>query len=180
MAALDQRVVWLVSLLPAVSIMAGCESTPGPSTDFSSIQARFNPAVLEVHTLSHIYARDDEVVVLDVAIELLDSDGFSTRGTGTLEIELHQGDRDGEAIMLRRTWSRDLNDAAVNAATFDDATRTYIVQEQLEYAEVPRSPRLTASLYQPGGATLTDSSPLPVLGPGLEDRSEAVEPSRQQ
>ncbi|MDP7071094.1 MAG: hypothetical protein QF561_07075 [Phycisphaerales bacterium] len=157
----------------AVGGVIGCETTPAVTAPTDSTSTRFAPLTIEVHPLSHIYIQDDGTVVFDAAIELLDADDFPTRGTGVLELELHQGNRSGEAIMVRRTWSRDLNEAPVNAATFDRATRTYVVRETLPLAEVPRLPRLTASLRRHDGSVLTDAADLPILGPGAEPKPPA-------
>ncbi|MCP4838687.1 MAG: hypothetical protein GY894_04915 [Planctomycetes bacterium] len=166
---LGQRVIRLALGGAIVCGVFGCDATPVVASGSHPTKARFAPIRLEVHPLSHIYVQDNGSVVFDASVELLDADGFPVRGVGVLELELHQGGRSGEAIMLRRTWSRDLNDADVNAESFDDATRTYIVQEHMEYAEVPRSPHLTASLRRPGKAALTDSADLPLLGAGPSD-----------
>jgi hypothetical protein len=123
---------------------------------------------LEIHPLSHVRVHDGGPVIVEVAVELLDADGFAVRGTGTLELEFHQGGRFGEVVMSRKSWSRNLDDAAINAESFDETTRTYFVPLTLELGGVPHSPTVTATLSRPGGEPLRASRSLETLAPSVE------------
>lgn len=126
---------------------------------------RFVPTRIEVHPLSHVRIRDDGSVIVEAAVELIDVDGFAVRGIGALELEFHQGGRFGEVVMMRKSWSCDLDDAAVNAASFDETIRAYIVPLTLELGEVPQAPMLTATLQRPGHEPLRASRSLETLAP---------------
>jgi hypothetical protein len=109
--------------------------------------------------------REDGTAIVEAAIELVDADGFSVRGAGTLKLEFHQGDRYGGAIMSQQPWSIDLNDPTINADRFDSMTRTYLVPEATTVESLPRSPHLTATLYRNGHEPLRDSLSLTVIRP---------------
>jgi hypothetical protein len=146
----------------------GCSSR-GPTLTPSDGAGRFAPVGLSIHPISHVQLREDGTARVEAAIELVDADGFSVRGTGTLTLEFHQGGRHGEAIMSRHQWSRNLNDPTINARQFDSMTRTYLVPLELAADSMPRSPHLTATLYRAGGEPLRDSMSLAVLRPADPD-----------
>jgi hypothetical protein len=144
-----------------------CESAkPRPARHTTA--DRFAPTRIEVHPLSHVRIHDDGTVIVEAAVELIDVDGFAVRGTGALELEFHQGGRFGEVVMMRKSWSCDLDDAAVNAASFDETTRAYFVPLTLELGEVPHAPMLTATLQRPGHEPLRASRSLETLAPSVK------------
>lgn len=149
----------------------GCSST-GPVAAQSDVAGRFMPVKLLVHPISVVQIRQDGTAIVEAAVRLEDADGFPVRGTGRLELEFHQGDRHGEAIMSRFEWSANLDNATTNADRFDPTTRTYRVPLTLEHGTVPRSPQLTATLYRDGAPPLRDSLELSVLRAAPPAKSE--------
>jgi hypothetical protein len=158
----NRQVCSVAGLVLCLCIAQGCGSTGAPVAR-PDVAHRFVPIKLSIHPISHVQIRQDGTAVVEAAVRLDDVDGFPVRGTGQLELEFHQGDRNGEAIMSRFEWSSDLDIAAINAERFDSTTRTYVVPLMLERGIVPRSPQLTATLYRPGAPPLRDSLELPVL-----------------
>ena len=155
----------MAAVLGLLSLSAtSCESGKPPPARHKTAD-RFAPTRIEVHPLSHVRIHNDGTVIVEAAVELIDADDFAVRGTGVLELEFHQGGRFGEVVMARKSWSRDLDDAAVNAASFDETTRTYFVPLTLELGEVPRAPMLTATLQRPGRKPLRSSRSLETLAP---------------
>ncbi len=167
-----KRGVWRGAIAVAGLALSSCASD-GPTVERSDGAERFRPVDLTIHPISHVQVQSDGTALVEAAVELTDADGFAVRGLGMLELEFHQGDRHGEAIMSRRTWSADLNDPHTNATLFDSMTRTYVVPVGLEAHGVPRSPRLRATLYRSGGEPLQDSMALAVLGPPAAAPQEA-------
>ncbi len=154
---------------------AGCSSN-APRIEPARVADRFRPVDLSVHPVSHVRVREDGTATVEAAIELVDADGFSVRGAGTLKLEFHQGDRHGEAIMSQQPWSIDLNDPNINADRFDPMTRTYLVPEVTAVESLPRSPHLTATLYRNGHEPLRDSMSLTVLGPSEAEEDAPLTP----
>jgi hypothetical protein len=81
-------------------------------------------------------AAESGVDVLEVFIELLDEDGFDTRGIGTLTVTATAR---GDASLPVLSWTIDLDSAATNRMYFDWVTRTYRLPLVLDWPSPPRT-----------------------------------------
>lgn len=108
----------------------------------------YAPATLRIHPLTHVAAPRMNAPmpgyspavasagVLEVFIELLDVDGFDTRGVGSLAVTVTPR---GDASLPTLSWTVDLEDPSTNRRYFDWVTRTYRLPLVLEWPGPPRS-----------------------------------------
>lgn len=135
----------------------------------------FAPASLRVHPLTHVAlprvnaplagapTTAEQGAILEVYIELLDVDGFDTRGVGELRVQVSSR---GDASLPNLEWTVDLRELDVNRMYFDWVTRTYRLPLVLDW---PRPPR--------GGVAVVEAS-LTLEGSGtLRGRGEVSWPS---
>ena len=127
------------------------------------VDARFTPTRVQIHPLSHVIRRGPDDIHIEAVVQVLDADGLPVRSGGMLEVSFQQSDDAGHAVMKRLSWTRDLDDPAVNLGTFDPATRAYVLIASLQADEVPRFPHVSAMLRSRESGVLTDSARVPVL-----------------
>jgi len=108
----------------------------------------FAPASLRIHPLTHVAAprvnapmpgvppAASGANVLEVFVELLDEDGFETRGIGTLTVTATAR---GDSSLPVLSWTIDLSAAHTNRMYFDWVTRTYRMPLVLEWSAPPRT-----------------------------------------
>lgn len=139
----------------------GCSSGPSrPRPD----EWPFAPATLRVHPLTRVVlprvntrsAVPPNTTLIEAHIELLDIDGFDTRGLGELLLEL---DSRGDSSLKSLSWVVDLNDLARNRLYFDGVTQTYRVPLEIAWPTAPRNgiAVLRASLETPTGRRIASS-----------------------
>ena len=145
------------------SCLAACAPADGNGRVRLSADAAdwpYAPASIRVHPISRIKMdRESGTAVVQARIELLDPDGFSTRGLGSLTLLLSGQSENGIMLMSQTEWKCDLNDLKTNRKYYDEVTRTYQVTLDLSpRMGVPWEPRLRAMLVTPDGRTLSDTS----------------------
>ena len=119
----------------------------------------YAPVAIRVHPISRIKIdRDTSQAMVHARIELLDVDGFSTRGPGDLTLILSGQSEDGVMLMSQTEWHCDLTDPVNNRQYYDEVTRTYqAVLELSPNLSIPWEPSLRAVLKLPDGQSLSDS-----------------------
>ena len=118
----------------------------------------YGPEAIRVHPLSRVkFDPETGEPHVEARIEMLDRDGFSTRGMGSLVLLLSGSPGAGAHSEVR--WECDLSDPESNGTHFDCVTRTYQARLDLEQAaDLPLEPRLRAVLTLPSGQTLSDAA----------------------
>ena len=112
------------------------------------------PAEMRIHPLTRLVIDTDTgETVIEVRIELLDIDGYTTRGCGQLRIDLHDA-LSGAPGQAMRTWELDLRDPAVNRNRYDDVTRTYMFPLDTEMQQLPEEPELRAYFLSADGQAI--------------------------
>lgn len=143
--------------------LQGCSQRPGTGRIASGTTTAdwpFAPTSIRIHPISRIKMdRESGDAVVQARVELLDPDGFPTRGLGTLSLTLSGQSDDGVMLMSQTQWECDLDDLELNRQYYDEVTRTYLIKLELSpRMDVPWEPRLRAVLVTPGGRTLSDTS----------------------
>lgn len=120
----------------------------------------YAPVSIQVHPISRIKIdRDTGQPMVHARIEMLDPDGFSTRGPGNLTLILSGQSEDGVMLMSQTEWNCDLTDPTNNRRYYDEVTRTYqAILELSPNMNIPWEPSLRAVLTLPDGQSLSDSS----------------------
>ena len=148
-------------VVPALCVLAilacGCESTRNHTTT-EAMAWTYGPEAIRVHPLSRVkFDSETGEPHVEARIEMLDRDGFSTRGMGSLVLLLSGSPGAGAHSEVR--WECDLSDPESNGTHFDCVTRTYQARLDLEQAaDLPLEPRLRAVLTLPSGQTLSDAA----------------------
>ena len=156
MSALTRPAACWISVITVILMICGggCGTRPvTPSRAPASVNGDwpFAPAQILVHPLTRYWATASHGKEVEARIELLDSDGFATRGIGRLELTLSSAN--GRSI---ETWVLQLNNLDTNRAHFDTVTRTYLVRLSLPNQDVPERAELEARLVMPNGREITD------------------------
>lgn len=112
--------------------MCGCASRPKPAlagqhAGESGVINPFAPVSMQIHPLTRVDRGAKDKLWIIVYIELKDSWGDTTKGTGRLQIQLYRpsGARAAGIGSQELTWDVDLSDLDRNASLYDPATRTY-------------------------------------------------------
>ena len=115
----------------------------------------YEPERISIHPLTRYWVSAKGELEVEARIELLDRDGFPTRGIGRLELDL-------ESPTGRRveTWVLKLDDLEKNRNHFDDVTRTYLVRLSLPRNTIEEDADLVATLVLPDGDRLVASGPV--------------------
>ena len=147
-------IAWLLCLLAMFT--CGCGSTQ-PRTGQAGSTWIYGPQAIRVHPLSRVkFDPETGEPHVEARIEMIDRDGFSTRGSGQLVLMLSGSPSSGAHSEVR--WECDLSDPKSNGTHFDCVTRTYQARLELEQAsDVPLEPHLRAVLTLPDGRALSDT-----------------------
>jgi hypothetical protein len=116
----------------------------------------YAPVDIRVHPLSRVKFNDTGGEArVEARIELLDQDGFSTRGIGDLKLVLSGSSEMGSHTQVE--WECDLSTVAMNGKQYDCVTRTYLAHLQLVSSDdIPLEPVLYAQFKMPDGRSLSD------------------------
>ncbi|MCP3904150.1 MAG: hypothetical protein GY715_11005 [Planctomycetes bacterium] len=148
------RTASVVFLLVLVAL-TGCQNpggggrVPPPAHTDGTARWPFWPTDMRVHPLTRITTNEDGAeVVIEARLELVDSDGHTTKGTGVIECELvPRGTNERVAY-----WKLDLGDLTVNRERYDEVTRTYLLRLELDdQALLPERPELRAQFKSADG-----------------------------
>ena len=154
-SALNPSVGLLIAVTAAIlANTGGCGRRPiTPSRAPAAVSGDwpFAPTQILVHPLSRYWVTTSHGKEVEARIQLLDADGFPTRGIGRLELTLTSPN--GRSI---ETWVLQLNNLDTNRAHFDNVTRTYLVRLSLPNQDVPDRAELEAKLVLPTGREITD------------------------
>ena len=153
-ALIRPATVWIAFAAILVGIGTSCGRRPmTPSRAPAAVSGDwpFTPAQILVHPLSRYWETSSHGKEVEARIQLLDADGFPTRGIGRLELTLSSPN--GRSI---ETWVLQLNNMDTNRAHFDNVTRTYLVRLSLPNQDVPVRAELEAKLVLPNGREITD------------------------
>ncbi|MAB84129.1 MAG: hypothetical protein CMJ24_11955 [Phycisphaerae bacterium] len=169
----------LLSCLLATVLLPGCfgSGQSGNATiSASSLDWPYAPTSIQVHPISRIKIdRETGRAVVHARVEFLDSDGFSTRGIGELDLILSGQSDDGVMLMSQTEWTCDLNDADKNRQYYDEVTRTYQAMLEMEPdMNVPWEPNLRAVLLLPDGRSLTDSRRIRIARTTVEPKTDPI------
>lgn len=127
-----------------LTALVGCRGGPTLAGDTGW---PFAPATIRIHPLTHVAlprvnaplagvpSTPERGMLLEVYIELIDVDGFDTRGIGVLDLAVSAR---GDSSLPTLEWSIDLRDLEVNRMYFDWVTRTYRLPLILEWPRPPR------------------------------------------
>ena len=150
--------VRLITLLLCLSSMLawGCDSARS-MTEPRAAGWQYGPQAIRVHPLSRVkFDPETGEPHVEARIEMIDRDGFSTRGSGQLVLTLSGSPSAGAHSEVR--WECDLTDPKSNGTHFDCVTRTYQARLELDQAsDVPLEPHLRAMFTLPDGRALTDT-----------------------
>ena len=115
--------------LIVLALVAGCTGTPRPPEgaardDLRDLALAFVPESIRVHPLTHLEADPPRIVAL---VEFKDRWGDTTKGVGTLTIQVFEARAGGEPGIETEAakWDIDLTDLDANAGWFDPVTRMY-------------------------------------------------------
>lgn len=146
---------WIGIVGLCLALMSGCVKRPASTTQLpSGVRGTFpyEPEQISVHPLTRYWISGTGEREVEARIELLDRDGYPTRGIGRLELDLES--KDGRRV---ETWILPLSDLEINRSHFDEVTRTYLVRLSLPNNAIPDGADLAATLVLPDGARLVGS-----------------------
>ena len=125
----------------------------------------YGPKTIRVHPLSRVkFDPETGEPHVEARIEMIDRDGFSTRGSGQLVLMLSGSPRSGSHSEVR--WECDLSNPESNGTHYDCVTRTYQARLDLDQAEdVPLEPYLRAVLTLSSGQALSDAAAIRIRTP---------------
>ena len=152
--------IWITDVLrgvmPVLLVIAlgGCQSSATTPSDRSMRhdQWPFVPQSVRVHPLTRIHQIDD-ASVLEVWVQLLDSDGWPLRGLGDLSISL---DSAGPGSLQQYSWTTTLESGQPESVKYDPVMQGYLLTLDVEGGSLPPTPRIQARLRTPDGSQFTD------------------------
>lgn len=170
----------LLPCLLVTILLSGCSGGGQPSgttISASTLDWPYAPASIQVHPISRIKIdRGTGQAVVHARVEFLDSDGFSTRGIGELDLILSGQSDDGVMLMSQTEWTCDLNDRDNNRQYYDEVTRTYqAILEMEPDMNVPWEPNLRAVLVLPDGRSLSDSKRIRIARNRVEPKTDEIQ-----
>lgn len=113
----------------------------------------FWPAAMRIHPLSRLVTSPGETpqTVIEARVEFLDREGHTTKGYGTVDIDLLDAGQPGASSRVH--WGLDLRTLEVNAHHFDDVTRTYLFKLDAN-DNLPERPQLIVRFESVDGERL--------------------------
>ncbi|MEE2906610.1 MAG: hypothetical protein VX527_02150 [Planctomycetota bacterium] len=156
-----------------MALMSGCVKRAASTTQLPSGERGtfpYEPEQISVHPLTRYWISSTGEREVEARIELLDRDGYPTRGIGRLELDLES--KDGRRV---ETWVLSLSDLETNRSHFDEVTRTYLVRLSLPNNSIPDGADLAATLVLPDGARLVGSRAINKAPEPIPDPNSAAD-----
>ena len=110
---------------------------------------------MRVHPLSQFVSnRSSDTPLIEARIEFIDPGGHTCKTVGRIDIDLHDAAAEEYPAEPIASWAANLWDLEVNHDRYDEVTRTYLFNLELENHPIPVEPELRVYFLSGDGTRL--------------------------